>query len=116
AVYGPLANATETPDVVLVRGNARQVMLLEEAALAAGVGDATPLMGRPTCAAIPLAMRTQRGVSSLGCIGNRVYTELGDDEFYYALPGKHLAAMVEKLATIVNANHELESYHRARVL
>src|SRR5262245_64021218 len=37
AVYEPLANATETPDVVLVRGNARQVMLLEEAAHAAGV-------------------------------------------------------------------------------
>src|SRR5262245_40478954 len=32
AVYQPLADATETPDVVLVRGNAKQVMLLEEAA------------------------------------------------------------------------------------
>src|SRR5436190_1712618 len=37
AVYGPLADASETPDVVLVRGNARQVMLLQEAAQAAGV-------------------------------------------------------------------------------
>src|SRR5438128_1936057 len=93
AVYGPLADATETPDVVLVRGNARQVMLLQEAAQAAGVGGTAPLMGRPTCAAIPLAMRSQAGVSSLGCIGNRVYTALPDDEFYYALPGKHLAAV-----------------------
>jgi uncharacterized protein (DUF169 family) len=114
AVYGPLADG-ETPDVVLVRGNARQMMLLEEAALAAGVAGTAPLMGRPTCAAIPLAMQTGRSVSSLGCIGNRVYTELGDDEFYFALPGKHLAAVAEKLGGIVNANRELEKYHQAKV-
>ena len=60
-------------------------------------------------------MQTQRGVASLGCIGNRVYTEMDDDELYYALPGKHVAAVVQKLAEIVNANRELEKYHRARV-
>jgi uncharacterized protein (DUF169 family) len=114
AVYGPLTDAGEPPDVVLVRGNARQLMLLQEAAQAAG-GAAGPLMGRPTCAAVPLAMQTRGGVSSLGCIGNRVYTELGDDEFYYALPGEHLAAVAEKLVMIVNANAELDRYHRARL-
>jgi uncharacterized protein (DUF169 family) len=115
AVYGPLADAAEPPDVVLVRGNARQLMLLEEAAQAARVAATAPLMGRPTCAAVPLATQAQHGVPSLGCIGNRVYTDLADDEFYYALPGKHLAAVADKLATIVNANRELEKYHRARV-
>lgn len=117
AVYAPLqkAPATSAPDLVLVCGNARQIMLLEEAANAAGVGGGSALMGRPTCAALPAAMQTQRGVASLGCIGNRVYTEMGDDELYYALPGKHLAAVVQKLGAIVNANCELEKYHRARV-
>ncbi len=115
AVYGPLADAVEQPDVVLVRGNARQVMLLAEAAQAAGVNGTTPLMGRPTCAAIPLAMRTQHSVASLGCIGNRVYTGLGDDELYLAVPGKHIAAVAGKLAAIVNANRELEKYHHARL-
>jgi uncharacterized protein (DUF169 family) len=115
AVFGPLKDAAAPPDVVLVRGNARQLMLLEEAAQAAGDSGAAPLLGRPTCAAIPLALRTQRSVSSLGCIGNRVYTELEDDEFYYVLPGQRLAAVVAKLAIIVSANRELEKYHRARV-
>jgi uncharacterized protein (DUF169 family) len=114
AVYGPLTDATEPPDVVLVCGNARQVMLLEEAALAAGIGASTPLMGRPTCAAIPLAVRSQRCVSSLGCIGNRIYTELGDDELYFALPGQHLATLAGQLAKIVHANTALEKYHRSR--
>jgi hypothetical protein len=39
---------------------------------------------------------------------------LVDDELHFALPGKELGAVVEKLATIGNANRELESYHRAR--
>ena len=115
AVYAPLDKATAEPDVVLVRGNAAQIMLMEEAAQAAGAGSGMPLMGRPTCAALPAAMSSGRGVASLGCIGNRVYTDMADDELYYALPGKHLAAVVQKLATIVNANQELKKYHRARV-
>ena len=117
AVYAPLNAEAEpdvVPDVVLVCGNARQIMLLEEAAQAADVGGAG-LMGRPTCAALPAAMQSQRGVASLGCIGNRVYTDMADDELYYVLPGKRLAAVVQKLAEIVNANCELEKYHRARV-
>ncbi len=114
AVYAPLGQAGFEPDVVLVRGKARQLMLLEEAAQAAGVVGSAPLMGRPTCAALPVTMQTGRTVSSLGCIGNRVYTDLGDDEFYYAVPGKHIAAVVDKLAGIVQANRELEKYHRAR--
>lgn len=114
AIYGPLTDGAEPPDVVLVRGNARQIMMLEEAAGAAGINGTAPLMGRPTCAALPLALKTGGGVSSLGCIGNRVYTALGDDEFYFAVPGKHLAAVAGKLASIVNANTELEKYHRGR--
>jgi uncharacterized protein (DUF169 family) len=113
AVYAPLAQAAEAPDVVIVAGNARQVMLLAEAAQAAGVGG-PGLMGRPTCAALPQAMQTGQGVASLGCVGNRVYTEMGDDEMYYALPGAKVSAVAEKLATIVSANRELKKYHEAR--
>jgi len=114
AVYAPLAEAPFEPDVILVCGTPRQVMLLAEAAQAAGVGAQTGLMGRPTCAAVPEALQTQRAVASLGCIGNRIYTELADEELYFALPGQHLAAVIDKLATIIVANRQLESYHRAK--
>jgi uncharacterized protein (DUF169 family) len=116
AEYAPLAEATETPDVVLVRGNAKQVMLLAEAAQAAGVGAESGLMGRPTCAVVPEVVRTRRCAASLGCIGNRVYTGLADDELYFALPGEHVKAVTEKLAEMVHANRELEKYHRGRVV
>jgi uncharacterized protein (DUF169 family) len=114
AVYCPLTETAE-PDVVLVRGDARQVMLLAEAAQAAGVAEGPGLMGRPTCAAIPAALQTRRGVASLGCIGNRVYTGLADGELYFALPGEHLGAVTAKLAGIVAANRALEAYHRAKL-
>ena len=115
AVYAPLAAAPFEPEVVLVCGNPKQIMLLTEAAQAAGVGAESPLMGRPTCAAIPAVLQNQRSAASLGCIGNRVYTEMADDELYFALPGGQLGRVVEKLAAIVNANRELEKYHRVKL-
>ena len=114
ALYAPLASAPFEPEVVLVCGNARQIMLLTEAAQAAGAGAEMPLMGRPTCAVIPTVLQTQRSAASLGCIGNRVYTDQPDEEMYFVLPGRLVAAVTEKLATIVHANTELKKYHEAR--
>jgi uncharacterized protein (DUF169 family) len=115
AAYAPLAAATFAPDVVIFRGNVRQVMLLSEAAKAAGALDAGTAMGRPACAALPQAISSSGGVTSVGCIGNRVYTGLGDDEMYLAVPGGALDKTLEQLAVIMNANAELEKFHRARL-
>jgi uncharacterized protein (DUF169 family) len=114
AVYAPLAQAPLPPDVVLVRGNARQLMLLAEAAEAAGVTGAGATMGRPTCAVLPAAINTGHTAASFGCVGNRVYTGAADTDAYFAIPGPQLSAIEEHLATIVHANQELEKFHRAR--
>ena len=114
AVYAPLAAAPVPPDVVLVRGNARQLMLVSEAARSAGAFEGADIMGRPACAMIPHAIDTQSAVASFGCIGNRVYTGAHDTEAYFAIPGLLLGAVEEKLAVIVRANQELEKFHRGR--
>ncbi|MCG9129727.1 DUF169 domain-containing protein [Candidatus Poribacteria bacterium] len=114
AVYSPLADVVGIPDVVLVSGTPKQMMLLTEAATAAGIGNENGVMGRPTCAVIPAVMESGQTASSLGCIGNRVYTALSDDDFYFAFQGKHTATIIEKLQTIINANSELEKYHQQR--
>jgi len=114
AVYAPLDAAPVTPDVVLVRGNARQLMLLGEAAQSAGIAGAGPTKGRPTCAVLPEAINDGRTSASFGCVGSRVYTGAGDDEAYFAIPGAQLATLEQSLETIVNANLELEKFHRAR--
>jgi len=115
AIYAPLTQMPCPPDVVLVRGNARQMMLVTEACRAAGIAPEGGMLGRPTCAMIPEAMRSGRGATSLGCIGNRVYTGLGDEELYVAVPGSALGSVIERLGAIVRANRELESFHRGRM-
>jgi uncharacterized protein (DUF169 family) len=114
AVYAPLALSPVPPDVVLVRGNARQLMLLAEAAQAAGVAGTGATMGRPTCAVIPEAINSTHTAASFGCAGNRVYTGADATDAYFAIPGGRLAAVEHKLATIVHANQELEKFHRGR--
>jgi len=112
--YAPLAQASFDPDVVIFRGNARQIMLVSEAARAAGIFEAAAAMGRPACAMIPQATSSSSGVASVGCIGNRVYTGLGDDEMYFAVPGKALPRVLEQIEVMLNANAALESFHRER--
>lgn len=114
AIYAPLVSTPVDPDVILVRGNPRQMMLLAEAARAAGITQDTAVKLRPTCAIVPEATEEGRASLSLGCTGNRVYTALADDELYFALPGPKVAAVVEKLETIISANRQLESLHHGR--
>ena len=111
-VYAPLGETPADPDVVVFSGRPARLMLLGEAAIRAGAVH-TPLLSRPTCMALPAAMR-EGVVFSNGCIGNRVYTDLGEDELYAAVSGKLLAAIANEAAVIADANHQLAGYHRAK--
>ena len=115
AVYAPLGQMPVPADLLLVRGTAAQLMVLVEAAQMAGFAPEAPAMGRPTCAALPQALQSQRPAVSLACIGNRVYTGLEDGEGYVALPAASLEAVAGKLGALVQANAALEKFHRARV-
>jgi uncharacterized protein (DUF169 family) len=115
AVYGPLSALPLAPELVLVRGTASQLMLVAEAAQMAGLTAALPTMGRPTCAALPLASQSGKLAMSLGCVGNRVYTGMPDDEAYVAIPGASLAPLVQWLSGVVKANGELFKFHQGRV-
>jgi uncharacterized protein (DUF169 family) len=112
-VYAPLGDTPVDPDVVIFSGRPGRVMLLEEAALRAGIEAKTPLLGRPTCMALPAAL-TQGFVASTGCIGNRIYTELGEDELYVVVPGNVLARLADEAETIAAANLQLAAYHNDR--
>jgi len=112
-VYAPLGDTPVDPDVVLVAGRPGRLMLLMEAAAHAGVATQPGLMGRPTCMALPAALAGGT-VASTGCIGNRVYTDLGEDELYVAVPGRDAARVAASLASIVSANDTLKTYHLDR--
>ncbi len=111
-VYAPLAQTPVAPDAVLVAGTPAKLMLLHEAATRAAK-NVLPLLGRPTCMAIPAAL--SGGVaSSLGCIGNRVYTGIADDQFYTVIAGSDLVVIADELDTILSANTKLAEYHQGR--
>jgi uncharacterized protein (DUF169 family) len=112
-LYAPLAESPVEPDVVLFGVKPAAAMLLNEAIGRAGVASSAPALGRPTCMALPAAMQ-HGAILSLGCIGNRVYTGLGEDEMYLVVRGKDLSAVAEALGVISGANTALKDYATGR--
>src|ERR1700745_201995 len=112
-VYSPLGEASVDPDVVIFAAPAAQIMLLQEAAQRAGRAAHFPMLGRPTCMAIPAAMGNGALITS-GCIGNRVYTDLAEGELYAMVPGKDVERIADELETIASANAKLHEYHSSR--
>jgi uncharacterized protein (DUF169 family) len=112
-VYAPLGDASVAPDVVLFACKPSGAMLLSEAANRAGVSSGAPALGRPTCMALPASLQ-HGAILSLGCMGNRVYTGLGEDEMYFVLRGVDLAAVADALTIITSANAALNEYATGR--
>jgi uncharacterized protein (DUF169 family) len=89
--YGPLASFPGDPDVVMIRLNGKQLMVLS---------DAEPDMlieGKPQCHIIPLAREKQEVAASVGCMLSRVRTGMPSTEMTCAIPTPRLAELVEKL-------------------
>lgn len=111
--YASLGDTKVAPDVVLFAGKPSVMMLLNEAALRAGVGAKSAMLGRPTCMALPAALDGGFALST-GCVGNRVYTGISDDELYVALRGSDVEHVAAEARTIANANARLAEYHQER--
>lgn len=95
-VYGPLGDITIDPDVVLLRVNARQLMVLSDAL------PGLTIQGKPQCHVVALA---KDGVpaASVGCALSRQRTGMGPDQMTCALPAPQLdsiVAAVEETAAI----------------
>jgi len=112
-VYSPLGETPAPPDVVLFACKPAGAMLLQEAANRAGICSGAPALGRPTCMALPASLQ-HGAITSLGCIGNRVYTGLGEDELYVVLRGRDLLKVAAALKTISSANLALQDYAKGR--
>jgi len=112
-LYAPLGDTPVDPDVVLFWGPPGKVMVLQEAAIRAGVAAQLTTLGRPTCMVLPAALK-HGTVASSGCIGNRVYTGLGDADMYVAVPGKDSGPIAEQTAVVRAANSTLLQYHQQR--
>jgi uncharacterized protein (DUF169 family) len=112
-VFAPLADTPVAPSVVLFTCKTAAAMLLNEASIRAGASSALPLLGRPSCMALPAAL-AHGTVTTLGCIGNRVYTDIGPEEMYVVVPGVKIEAVSDALGIIGTANATLEEFARGR--
>lgn len=102
--YGPLKETPVAPDVVLLRLNARQAMMLS---------DALPELrfeGKPQCHIIPMAKEGQDVAVSVGCMLSRVRTGMSNQEMTGAIPGPRLAEVVEKLQATYAADTTVAAY------
>jgi uncharacterized protein (DUF169 family) len=87
--YGPLAETAIDPDVVLIRLNAKQLMVLS---------DAMPglrIEGKPQCHIVAIAKEQGEAAASVGCMLSRVRTGMPSDEMTCAIPGTKLAEVVD---------------------
>lgn len=112
-LYARLGETPVAPDVVLFALRPSAAMLLGEAARAARVASSFEPLPRPTCMALPAAAASG-ATTALGCVGNRVYTDLPESHMYMVVRGADLEAVAGALDGILAANAQLDAYHRDR--
>jgi uncharacterized protein (DUF169 family) len=103
-LYGPLAEAAFAPDVVFLRLNGKQLML---------VNDAWPELrfeGKPQCHIIPIAREEGAVAVSSGCMLSRVRTGMPNNEVTCAVPAAKLAELVVRLQKAQAADFKVAAY------
>lgn len=112
-LFSSLGNTPIDPDLVVFVTKPMSAMILQEAAMRTGIEMKPSSLGKPACLSLPTAL-TDGMVTSGGCLGNRIYAELGDDELYVIIAGRFLQKIAEAIQGIVDSNFKLREYHRER--
>jgi uncharacterized protein (DUF169 family) len=89
--YGPLGDSPVDPDVVLLRLNAKQLMVLS---------DAIPglrVEGKPQCHIVAIAKEQGEPAASVGCMLSRQRTAMPSEQMTCAIPAAQFAGIVAKV-------------------
>jgi len=115
-VYGPLDRFPLTADLVLLWLQPSQAMLLQETAGRTRWGNSPPsaLLGRPGCAALPIALETSEPTLSAGCIGMRTFTGVSENLLLAVLPAPRLESFLEAAESTRSANRVMREYYETR--
>lgn len=103
-VYGPLRETPVRPDVVFLRVNAKQAMMLQAA------WPSIRLEGKPQCHIVAIAKEQGEVALSVGCMLSRVRTEMANGEMTCALPASKLAEVVAALRPSAQADKAVAAY------
>ena len=102
--YGPLADTSVDPDVVLVRLTAKSLMVLS---------DALPglrVEGKPQCQIVAVAKEQGEVAASIGCTLSRVRTGIPSTETTCAIPAAKLADVVAAVEATAAINAQVAAY------
>jgi uncharacterized protein (DUF169 family) len=102
--YGPLRDTPVDPDVVLIRLNGKQLMVLS---------DALPglrIEGKPQCHIVAVAKEQGEVAASAGCMLSRTRTGMPSEEMTAAIPGPRLAEVVAKIEETARVDAIVASY------
>jgi uncharacterized protein (DUF169 family) len=102
--YGPLAETSVEPDVVFLRINAKQAMILS---------DAVPGLrfeGKPQCHIIPMAKEQAAVAVSVGCMLSRVRTGMSNNEMTCAIPARRVGEVINLLKSTAVADNAVAAY------
>ncbi len=102
-VYGPLEEGGDA-DVVLIRLNAKQLMVLSDA------WPGLRIEGKPQCHIVAVAKEHNEPAASVGCMLSRVRTGMKADEMTCALPAARLPEVVERLRQTQAADATVAEY------
>ena len=102
--YGPLYETSLEPDVVFLRLNAKQAMVLSDAL------PGIAFQGKPQCHIIAIAREQNQVAISVGCMLSRVRTGMAITEMTCAIPAKRLHEVVEGLRGACAADKAVASY------
>jgi uncharacterized protein (DUF169 family) len=107
--YGPLGSLPMAPTNVLLFARPKSAMLAMEAS-----AEPVPVNGRPMCAVVPTLNAGAPVAVSIGCIGSRIYTGMGDDQMLVGIRGDRLADFAQRLRKIRSANAAVGTEDRRR--
>jgi len=113
-LYSPLGDTPMDPDIAIIVARPLQIMMLQESAMNSGIGLQLSLFGGPTCMSLPSCLGRHGMITSAGCIGNRIYSELGEDELYVIFPGDVVHKLVVELRSIAESTARRVEYHKER--
>ena len=102
--YGPLEQTPIDPDVVLLRVNPKQLMVLS---------DALPglrIEGKPQCHIVAIAKESGAPAASVGCILSRTRTGMASTEATCALPAATLADTVDRIEKTAAVDAQVAHY------
>lgn len=102
--YGPLAETPVDPDVVLLRVNGKQLMVLVDALPGLRIDS------KPQCHIIAVAKEQGEVAASVGCALSRVRTGMAATDMTCAIPGPRLAEVVDAVAETAVADTWVARY------